>query len=113
TTASPGVLVVDDAVQSAVQATPSTLAGLFQNNANALEISSFRHIARGGVEYLATPDFKVTATVQRTRREGSNPFGGSFGHSSLVETPAPVDHTLVDVDTGAEFAHGPLVLRGG
>jgi MtrB/PioB family decaheme-associated outer membrane protein len=113
TTASPGVLVVDDGIQSQVQASAAVLSGLFASNAHALEISSFRHIARGGIQYLATPDLTFSATVQRTRREGSLPFGGSFGHSSLVETPAPIDHTLVDVDAGAEYAHGPVVVRAG
>ena len=55
----------------------------------------------------------VTAKVRRTDREGTIPFGGSFGHSSLVEMPAPTEHTLTEVDAGAEFVRDPLLLRAG
>ena len=45
-----------------------------------------------GVEYLATESFVVQGTARHTMRKGAIPHGGSFGHSSLVEMPAPVLH---------------------
>jgi MtrB/PioB family decaheme-associated outer membrane protein len=113
TVQSPGVLTVDDAIQSQVQASATSLAALFSTSARTFDLKSRRHIAEGRVEYLITPELTVRSSVKRTGREGSIPFGGSFGHSSLVETPAPVNHSLVDVDAGAEFSRQRVLLRGG
>ena len=41
------------------------------------------------------------------------PFGGSFGHSSLVEIPAPTQHDLTEMEAGAEYLRGPVLLRAG
>ena len=70
-----------------------------------------RLIAEGGFEYLPSSALTVTAKLRRTDREGTIPFGGSFGHSSLVELPAPTDHRLTEADAGAEFVRDPLLLR--
>jgi Putative outer membrane beta-barrel porin, MtrB/PioB len=39
------------------------------------------------------------------------PYGGSWGHSSLVEIPAPIDFRTTDFETNGEFSHGPLLAR--
>ena len=51
--------------------------------------------------------------MQYTDRKGTLPYGGSFGHSSLVEMPAPIDHRLTDVDAGAEYSEGAVLFRAG
>ena len=69
------------------------------------ETSTRRHIAEGGLRVSATSDaLTVNANVRHTNREGTIPFGGSFGHSSLVEIPAPTEHDLTEVEAGAEYA---------
>ena len=77
------------------------------------DLESRRHIGLGGVRYKASPDLTLHATVQSTNREGELVLGGSFGHSVLVEMPAPIRHTTVDVDGGAEFENGRFLARGG
>lgn len=110
---SPDVLTIRDDFQSAVQTTPAALAAIFTGNATRFETSSRRHIAEGGVRFLATRDLTLKATVRRTNREGVIPYGGSFGHSSLVEVPAPVNHALTDIEVGGEFKRGRLLARTG
>ena len=109
----PGVLTIDNGIQAQAQATPASLGPLFTSNATVFPLSSKRHIARGGVEYLMTPDWTLRANVAHTRREGTMPFGGSFGHSALIETPAPIEHSLIDVDAGAEFSRDRYLFRAG
>jgi MtrB/PioB family decaheme-associated outer membrane protein len=108
-----GVLSIEDALQAQVQAQPTALAGVFQQFSTRFDTSTRRHIGEGGFEYLATPQITLKANVRHTNREGVIPFGGSFGHSSLVETPAPVQHDLTDIEAGAEYARAPLLLRAG
>jgi MtrB/PioB family decaheme-associated outer membrane protein len=108
------VLAIDDAIQTQAQATSgAALPGLFAQNSRIFDTRSRRHIFEGGFEYLATSTLTLKGTVRRTDREGVIPYGGSFGHSSVVELPAPVNHTLNDVEGSAEFSRDPVLVRAG
>jgi MtrB/PioB family decaheme-associated outer membrane protein len=108
-----GVLSIDNALQTQVQAQPSALAVIFPSSSTVFETRTRRHIAEGGFEYLANSAVTVKANLRRTNREGVIPFGGSFGHSSLVEIPAPTQHDLTEIEAGAEYARAPVLLRAG
>jgi len=108
-----GVLTVQDALQLQVQAVPGVLAPVFHSNAVVFTTDSRRYIGLGGFEYIATPELSIKSQVQYTDRQGVLPYGGSFGHSSLVETPAPISHTFADVDAGAEYSRGAVMFRAG
>ncbi|HEY7501462.1 MAG TPA: MtrB/PioB family outer membrane beta-barrel protein [Vicinamibacterales bacterium] len=108
-----GVLSIDDALQSQVQATPSAIAPVFAQFGRVFDTKTRRHIGRGSVEYSPTEAVTITTNYRRTNREGTIPFGGSFGHSSLVEIPAPTEHTLSDFDASAEYVRDPVIVRGG
>jgi MtrB/PioB family decaheme-associated outer membrane protein len=108
-----GALTMDNAVQTQAQAAPAAMVGLFQQLASQFDTRSRRDAATAGFEYLATDALSVQSNVQVTRRNGTLPYGGNFGHSSLVELPAPIDHTLTDFTGGAEFARDPILLRAG
>ena len=108
-----GTLTIEDPLQAQVQTQPSAIATVFAQNAREFETRTRRQIAEGAVEYAANPELTFKGTVRRTDRKGTIPFGGSFGHSSLIELPAPTDHTLSDVEAGAEFVRDPLLLRAG
>jgi MtrB/PioB family decaheme-associated outer membrane protein len=106
-----GTLAIDDALQARVQADPAAIAPVFAQFGTEFETRTRRLITEGGFEYLPSRTLTVTAKVRRTDREGTIPFGGSFGHSSLVELPAPTEHGLTEADAGAEFVRDPLLLR--
>jgi MtrB/PioB family decaheme-associated outer membrane protein len=108
-----GVLTIADGLQSQVQGAPTSILQAFNSSAREFETKSRRHRGRGEFEYMATPALTIRSTVQYTDRQGTLPYGGSFGHGSLVEMPAPINHRLADVDAGAEYSSGPLMLRAG
>jgi hypothetical protein len=89
------------------------LAPLFDARARQFETSTSRSLADATLEFIATPEWTLRGSVRHTDRDGSIPYGGSFGHSSLVELPAPVEHRLTDFDANAEYVSGPLLVRGG
>jgi MtrB/PioB family decaheme-associated outer membrane protein len=114
--ADPGTLAIDDGIQRQVQASGSgapALPGLFDTNSVEFDTRSRRHIFETGFQYLATPELTVNGNVRHTDRSGTIPYGGNFGHSSLVELPAPIEHTLTDVNAGAEFQRDRVLLRAG
>jgi len=86
---------------------------LFSAVAQGFDIDSRRHVLQTGFQYLATQELTLNTQVRYTDREGVIPYGGSFGHSSLAETVAPVNHTLTDVDAGAEYVRDPVLVRVG
>ena len=108
-----GTLSIDDALQAQVQATPSAIAPVFAQFGTPFETRTRRHIADGAVEYFASEALTLRTNYRYSDRKGTIPFGGAFGHSSLVETPAPTRHNLSEFDAEAEFARGPVLLRGG
>jgi MtrB/PioB family decaheme-associated outer membrane protein len=108
-----GVLEIDNALQAQVQANPAAIAPVFALFSTEFETRTSRKIAEGGIEYVTAQALTVAAKVRHTDRDGTIPYGGSFGHSSLVELPAPTDHTLTEADAGAEFVRDPLLLRAG
>ena len=107
-----GALTIDDAIQARVQAQPAYLSTAVET-ARTFELSSRRHIFDAGGEYTAKNGLTVDTNVRHTNREGDIPYGGSFGHSQLVETLAPMHHKITDLDSSAEYARGNLLVRGG
>lgn len=115
----PAALTLDPAFKALVQATaaatPNTtaVAQQFANFAKTFDMRTERKIALGGVEVIATPELTFRAGFQHTNREGAIPYGGAFGHSSLVELPAPIQHTTNEFDSAAEFQRGRVLVRAG
>lgn len=108
-----GELQISDTLQAQVEAQPSAIGTVFSQFGTEFNARTRRQTAEGGVEYQANSDLTVKANVRHTRREGTIPYGGSFGHSSLVEMPAPTDHGLTATDAAAEFVRDPVLLRAG
>ena len=106
-------LTIDDAIQAQAQQSPASLVQIFASSAVAFDTRSRRYRGRGEFEYIATPELHVRSQVQYTDRQGTLPYGASFGHSSLVEFPAPIQHRLTDFDANAEWARNPVLVRVG
>lgn len=118
-TTEPNVFTIDPAIRAQVQpnasATPNTaiVPTLFDANARTFDTSGRRHTMQSGLEFIATPDLWINGRYQYTDRQGVMPYGGSYGHSILVEFPAPISHVTNDFDTSAEWTRGKLLLRAG
>lgn len=116
----PNVFEIDNAFQSAIQASPpsssapsTTFPTIFSQNARTFDTESRRHIFESGVEYLPRPELTVKGLFRYTDKDGGIPYGGSFGHSSVIEMPVPVQHTFNDFDASAEYTHDPVLVRFG
>ena len=108
-----GQLSIDDQLQALVQAVPAAINPVFNQSSYQFETKTRRHIADTGFAYTPTRELTLTGTFRRTDREGTIPYGGSFGHSSVVELPAPTNFTLSDFEGSAEYTRDPLLFRAG
>ena len=106
-------LTIDDAIQAQAQQSAASLVQIFADSAVAFDTRSRRYRGKGAFEYIAMPELRVRSQVQYTDRQGTLPYGASFGHSSLVEFPAPIQHRLTDFDANAEYARNSVLFRIG
>lgn len=113
TSVSPNELVIDRAIQTQVQSSAAALRGIADSNTATFDLKSRRYIGEGKLEYIANPDFTFTQSFRFMDRNGSIPYGGSFGHGNFVETFAPVNHRLTNWNGNGEYAHGPVLFRAG
>jgi MtrB/PioB family decaheme-associated outer membrane protein len=107
-----GVLRLPDSMQLAVQNGQARLADVAQL-ASPFEIRSRRDIARVALIYSATQDIDVKVNVRSTRREGTMPWGATFGHSNYVEVAAPIDTRTTDASGGLEWTGRKASVRVG
>lgn len=118
-TTEPNVFTIDPSLRAQVQANPSAspntavVPALFDANARTFETFGRRHTMQSGVDYIATPELSIKGLYQYTNKQGVIPYGGSYGHSILVEFPAPIAHVTNDFDTSAEWTRDRLLVRGG
>lgn len=109
-----GVLRIADPIQKAGQTSANNIPLLFvPPNTQQFSLGTERHIAESGVRYFFNNDLEFRGLYRNTNKTGGIPYGGSFGHSQLVETIAPIDHNIKDSEASLEYTHGRYLFRGG
>ncbi len=109
---SPGVLRINDAIQQGIQSAQFTLASV-ADQAAFFETRSRRDSGRLELLYRPTRDLDMTLRVKTSKREGTLPWGASFGFNNDVEVAAPQDTRTTDVAAGIEWANERGMLRLG
>jgi MtrB/PioB family decaheme-associated outer membrane protein len=112
TTESPGVLRIDDTVQRAIQAGTLSLATA-SLAAVPFDVRSRRDRALADVTVRATDDIDTKLTFTTTKREGTQPWGATFGFGNDVEVAVPIDTRSTDVSAGLEWSKRGSLLRVG
>jgi MtrB/PioB family decaheme-associated outer membrane protein len=104
TTAPDGALVLDDAVQQAIQNGQGNLNS-WVPVATQFDLRERRDIGHVGVSATPTPRVDVTAAFTTTRHVGELPWGASYGFSNDVEVALPYDSRTNDFTVGAEWSN--------
>lgn len=112
TETAPGVFRIEDAIQQEIQGGTKTLRN-FEDQAVRFDMRTLRTIAQADVVLNATRDTDLMLQVRTSNRDGSIPFGGSFGLNNAVELPAPIDYRTTDVRTAFEWANQRGMARIG
>jgi len=100
---SPGVLRVDDTIQTRIQAQQATLPGVV-GLAVPFDLRLKRSIADARLSYAATNTIDVNVVFKNTVKEGSQPWGGTFGFGNAVELAVPVDTRTTELGAALEWA---------
>jgi MtrB/PioB family decaheme-associated outer membrane protein len=107
------VLALDDNIQRTVQANNAALQGILNQQGVTFDLKTMRKIGEGKVQFLANDELTVNGLFRQTNKSGMIPYGGSFGHSAVTETPMPTNQSLTDLEANAEWSRNALTLRGG
>ena len=109
---SPGVLGINDGIQQAIQSGQFTLANV-ADQAAFFDTRSRRDTARLELSYRPARNLDVTLKLKTVKRDGTLPWGASFGFNNDVEVAAPQDTRTTDVAAGIEWANERGMLRLG
>jgi MtrB/PioB family decaheme-associated outer membrane protein len=107
----PGVLRLDDGLQSAVQGGTSYLT--FAGSARPFELRTQRNTSSVRFRYLPTEALDLRVGYRASSRSGDQPFGGSFGLSFTTELPAPVEDRTDELTAAAEWSGSRGMARIG
>jgi MtrB/PioB family decaheme-associated outer membrane protein len=112
TPTAPGVLRLDDAIQSALQNRTTTLAGV-AGLAQPFDLRLKRDVANAKVTYSASPSVDLGASVRNTHKQGTQPWAGTFGFGDAVELAVPIDTRTTDLGATIEWTNARGLLRLG
>jgi MtrB/PioB family decaheme-associated outer membrane protein len=99
-----GVFRIDDAIQSGIQNKQFTLASVAPQ-AVPISMRNSRDTALFDLTYSATRELDLKVNVRSFTKNGSQPWGASFGFSNDVELALPIDARTTDVNTSLEWAN--------
>lgn len=97
----PGVLRIADSIQRDIESGRVRLADVV-GGAAAFDTRSRRDTAAVNLVYSATRDLDLKIDFKTVRRDGTTPFGASFGFSNAVEVQAPIDTRTTDLGAAIE-----------
>ena len=112
-----GTLTIDDAAQTAIQASPLNAESALASYGRNYDIESRRDLANLNVAYTASRDVDLKIQVRNTNRTGSNlqnfGFGNSPGNMMVLDMPVPVNDRTTDLRTRLEWANQKGLLAVG
>lgn len=109
-----GILALDDAMQSTVQAAPNqaaigSLLKTFLAGAHDMDLRMRVDRAPLFFKVTPTPDWEIRAEYTRTRKEGNRPLGALTGFSN--EVSEPVEQSIHDLRFTSELHRGKWQLQ--
>ena len=110
-------LTINDAAQSAIQASALNAESALTNYGSNYDIRGRRDIANANVVFTASRDLDLRVQVRNTKRSGTNlqdfGFGSSPGNMMVLDMPVPIDDRTTDIRTKAEWANQKGLLAVG
>ena len=109
-------LLIDDAIQANLEATPGNIVSIFQSNATKGDPEVSRKIFEAEADVWRLSPFEFRIEFSREEREGTRPLFGSFGNNTIsgydtVELPAPVDYETTQIKLIGEYVQKPWYVN--
>ena len=112
TASAPGVLRLDDGIQSGIQNRTLTLATV-AGQAQPFDLRVRRDVADFKVVVTAARDLDLSFSAKNTRKNGNQQWGATFGFGDAVEVPVPIDTRTTELGAALEWANQRGLIRLG
>ncbi len=90
-----------------------TLISSFLAGAHPVSLDLVRNKGRLRLAYTPSVPLSFNLNLSREERNGSRPFGASFGFSHVLEVAEPIDYRTTDLDAHLEYSKQWGTLRVG
>ena len=111
-TESPGVLRIDDAIQSGIENKLTTAANVV-GQSKRFDLRDRRNVLSVAMTYSLVPQLDWHLSLKNTTKTGSQPWAGTFGFSDAVELAVPLDTRTTELGTALEWANTRGMARVG
>ena len=112
----PGVFILPDSLQGRNQLIPGTYTQRMQDflkTAELIPLGFTTNVSNARVRYRPAKGWQLEAKSTMRQRDGLKPYAMSFGFSTALENPEPIDQTMLDVDLVADYRHDKFMLQAG
>lgn len=106
-------VVVDDALQAGIQGGSTTLVNAVDTFARGFQLRARRDTTTLAGQYQVNRNLDIDLSLVSTRRDGTQPWGASFGMASTFEVPAPIDTRNTELAVSLEWANRQAMFRAG
>lgn len=114
--ASPGVFILPDSLQGRNQLIPGTYTQRMQDflkTAENVPLDFTTNVSSARVRYRPSKAWQLEAKSSMRQRDGLKPYAISFGFSTALENPEPIDQTMLDVDVVADYHRDKFMMQLG
>ena len=125
----PGRFEIADPIQRAVQTSIENLfavnkpgitfpflRGLLQpylDTAQPIDLGLIRRRTRATLDFARDSDFSWGIEYRQEHRDGTRPFGASFGFNNVTELPEPIDYDTTDAIASANWRWAGSIIHFG
>jgi MtrB/PioB family decaheme-associated outer membrane protein len=111
---SPGSFTLPDLIQSANQTTPANYSTNMRDvlaNSPLIGLGFDTDISSARLRARPTRDWQLDARGTVRERSGQKPYAMTFGFSTAIEIPEPIDQRMVDADVIANYQHKDMTAQ--
>ncbi len=112
--AAPGVFILPDSLQARNQLIPATYTQRmldFLKGAPGVNLGFNTNVSNARARFRPAKGWQVEARASQRQRDGLKPYAMSFGFSTALENPEPIDQTMLDVDVIADYRRAAFTMQ--
>ena len=112
--ASPGLFVLPDSLRARNQAIPASYTQRmldYLKSAPAIGLGFNTDVSSARARYRPAKGWQLEARGSSRTRDGLKPYAMSFGFSTALENPEPIDQHMLDVDLVADYRRQAFTMQ--
>lgn len=112
--ASPGVFILPDSLQSRNQTIPGTYTQRmldYLKTAPEIGLGFNTRVSNARVQVRPAKGWQFDVRGSMRQRDGLKPYATSFGFSTALENPEPLDQRMLDVDMIADYRRAAFTMQ--